>query len=335
LAARVRGRRDGWPVAPAALLGGGSGVLFALGAGSKLSGLIVAAPIMVVVELGARGSRWRIAGAFGVGAAAATAVILIPAVGHWSAAYSQLVTLHLNAGAQSHRGVANNWQLILYQPERALEMLAVVLAAVAVVGPVRAVLVPVAWGIAAVGATLVYQPLFLHHVVFVIPALALVAGVGVHALARRRVPTVAVRVQLPAFAFGAIAVAVFVAVGAFQVGHRQAQQAIRAGAHNAAIASVIRSETATGAYVISDNQFAVALANRDVPPSLVDTSGAQILDQLMTTDAVERAARRYQVPLVVLDSGRLKRVPGLLAWLKSHYPAAESVGETTIFEVKS
>jgi 4-amino-4-deoxy-L-arabinose transferase-like glycosyltransferase len=333
LAARVRSRPAGWPINPAVLLAGASGLLFALGVGSKLSGLVVAVPIVLVVVLGAPGFRVALAGAFVAGAAAATVAILIPIASHWPAAYGQLITLHLAAGAHSLRGFAYNWQLILYRPERPLEILALFLAAVALLRRDRAVVTPVVWGIATFSATLVYEPLFLHHVVFLIPCLALIAGVGVRALSQVQVPALP-RVRVPGLAFSALAVSAVVAAGAFQVGDRQANQALRIAAeHNATVASVIRSETQAGAYVISDNQYAVAMANRDVPPSLVDTSGVQIVTNAMTADALERAAHRYRVAVIVFDSGRLKQVQGLLPWLRLHYPDKDTIGATTLFEI--
>jgi hypothetical protein len=59
-----------------------------------------------------------------------------------------------------------------------------------------------------------------------------------------------------------------------------------------------------GDFWISDNPFAVAAANRDIPGPLVDTSGQRTRAGLLTVADLEAARVRYDVRWVLVDSFR-------------------------------
>jgi len=91
------------------------------------------------------------------------------------------------------------------------------------------------------------------------------------------------------------------------------------------IAAAVRSESLPGDFVITDNLFAVALAGRDVPGPLVDTSHQRIDAGLLTVNDLDAAANRYRVNLILVDGSRLTSIPGFSAWLAAHYRALREV----------
>jgi len=104
----------------------------------------------------------------------------------------------------------------------------------------------------------------------------------------------------------------------------RAQQ--QAPAVDAPVVAALRARTARGDLVITDDQFAVAQAGRDVPPELVDTSFVRVQSGDLTVAAVEAAADRPDVTAVLLASGRLALLPGFRAWAGERFPEVIDLG---------
>jgi hypothetical protein len=96
---------------------------------------------------------------------------------------------------------------------------------------------------------------------------------------------------------------------------------------DAPVTAALRAGTAPGSFVVTDDQFAAALAGRDVPPPLVDTSLVRVRSGDLTVDAVEAITDQPDVDGVLLASGRLAALPGFRAWVGERFPDAVDLGD--------
>jgi hypothetical protein len=227
--------------------------------------------------------------------------------------------------------VGSNLRLLLLHRELPLELLAGLGVVIAVLRRDAAIIMPVAWLVASVLAVLFYHPLFPHHLVMLSLALALVAAVGIQA--GRQVPPPAPSPQgggsrkreLLVLGIGLVLVLPTAGAGAV-VAVRDIQLALVPDQHNAEMVAAIRAVGRPGDYWISDNPYAVAAADRDIPGPLVDTSGQRTRAGLLTVADLEAARVRYRVGWVLVDSFRLDAVPGFRGWLGQHFHAVENLG---------
>ena len=117
----------------------------------------------------------------------------------------------------------------------------------------------------------------------------------------------------------------FAQVPGIGISVRDALQVAKPDVRDQTIAAAVRSESLPGDFVITDNLFAVALAGRDVPGPVVDTSHQRIDAGLLTVNDLDAAANRYRVNLILVDGSRLTSIPGFSAWLAAHYRALREV----------
>jgi 4-amino-4-deoxy-L-arabinose transferase-like glycosyltransferase len=295
-----------------------SGVTLSIAMGTKLSGILAAVPILVAL-LGGRRRPLAMFVAFAAGALAGGVVILLPMLGALPTAYQELVHSHLGAGQSLNRPLEANLRYLVFARELPLEAAAAFGAIVGLVRRDSRIVLPLAWTLATLAAIVVYQPLFPHHLVQLVPPLALLAAVGV--------------ANGPSWPLaGRLAVGVLVALvggAGFWVGARDTANSLKAGAHEVALASVLRQQTAPQDYLISDNQFAVALADRDIPGPAVDTSRQLMATGLLTIDDIDAAAQQYDVRFVLVDGDRLQSLAGFTPWLAEKYTLVERLGDHT------
>jgi hypothetical protein len=124
---------------------------------------------------------------------------------------------------------------------------------------------------------------------------------------------------------GAGLVIVTASAGAY-VAFRDVQLALTPDLHDAEMTAAVQSVSRPGEFWISDNPFAVAAANRDIPGPLVDTSGQRTRAGLLTVGDLEAARVRYDVRWILVDSFRLDAVPGFRVWLNDHFHAVQTLG---------
>jgi 4-amino-4-deoxy-L-arabinose transferase-like glycosyltransferase len=86
------------------------------------------------------------------------------------------------------------------------------------------------------------------------------------------------------------------------------------------VAQDLHNATHPGDLVITDAQFLVALADRNTPPSLVDTSIVRIDTNYLTLQQLIQAASQPQVHAVLFYTGRLSiaSVTAFHAWVATH-----------------
>ncbi len=96
----------------------------------------------------------------------------------------------------------------------------------------------------------------------------------------------------------------------------------------ARVAADLRAAIAPDQQVVTDGQFVAALANRDTPPALVDTSMVRIETHYLTLGQLESIASQSQVHAVLFFTGRfhLPDVAAFHAWVAQHFRLLHSYG---------
>ncbi|MGO9061574.1 MAG: hypothetical protein ACLQU2_29995 [Candidatus Binataceae bacterium] len=250
--------------------------------------------------------------------------------------WSQAVAFHLASRADT--GLRRNWDLIMaaLAHEPALSCI-LPLAACAALEPWVgwAALV---WLAITLAGLLIQQPLFSHHVVSLIPPIALAAGIGLGALwklgKRLRAAHRGVRASHCALAAGAAlslgCFLLFVAVCCAAVAGRERQQRRLASRHppseDLAVASELARLTQKADMILTDAQGIAFQTGRAVPPWLADTSQKRIVNHYLTTAEVISQIERYHVKTVLLWTGRLDHLPGLVVWLEQTFPNQRKYG---------
>lgn len=106
--------------------------------------------------------------------------------------------------------------------------------------------------------------------------------------------------------------------------------------HDQEMTAAIRALSQPGEFWISDNPWAVASADRDLPGPLVDTASQRIRTGLLTVKDLDSARVAYHVHWVLEDSFRLDKVPGYQDWLGAHFRAVKHLGgDAVIYEASS
>jgi Dolichyl-phosphate-mannose-protein mannosyltransferase len=335
LARRNLGRRG-------ELFGAAAGLALALAVGIKFLGAVTVVPIGIVL-FGAPRPRPRVVVAALAGALVGSVIVLFPALLSPQAALDDLVLSHLRAGQFAQQGFGDNVRVILLHREVPLEALALIGVLFAIARRDGAVVMPLAWVVVSLAALLLYHPIFVHHGVMLSLALALTAGVGLasgHRPAPRPSAATWKRV-LPRGTVSATAVVsaaliiVTAGAGAF-VEASDVQLAMVPDLHDAEMTAAVRAVSRPDEFWISDNPFAVAAANRNLPGPLVDTATGRIYAGLLTVDDLEAARVRYRVRWVLEDSFRLDVLVGYRPWLNQHFHAVENLGgRAVVYEANS
>ena len=294
-----------------------AGLTFALAVGIKLLGAVTLSPIALVL-IGAPRGRARLLVAAAGGCLIGGLIVLLPAVASPAAAFDELVLSHMRSGHADVRGFTDNLRTLLLPRELPLEALALIGAVVAIGRKERSILMPLAWAAASVLAVLFYHPLFGHHLVILSIPLALTAAVGLGA-ATRPSPRGGWNLLRAGLVLATAVAGVVVIVGDVRLVYRP-------DIHDTEMAAAVHSTGTPADFWISDNQFAVAAADRNIPGPLVDTSGQRTNSGLLTVQVLETTRQRYRVRWVLEDSFRLFGVPGYTSWLGQHFHAVRYLG---------
>jgi hypothetical protein len=346
LAMRATGRRRGW-------LTVGAGVLLG---GALLTKLFaIAALVPIVLYLSAPFARrwlnddgsltqppWMLirddlrqivptlgllaAGLFGV-----IVLILLPFVGQLGTVYDQVVRFHLAAVQTMSRPLRDNLRLIdlmlLAGPLIYIAGLAVLVIAWRRIW----VSVPlIFWAVAAFVTLAQQQPLWGHHIELLSPALALISGCGAlaawqafTALGRQRAE-LAITLILLVLAGGA----------GLAINWPRNERANGPPTRELEMTFALRGVSAPDEVVLSDDQYVAALANRDLPPQLVDTSGVRIMSGFLTAAQLEDFISRNRIRVILFASGFFDLLPGFRAWVAQHYTQVATFDDGALFLMK-
>ncbi|HEX5545974.1 MAG TPA: glycosyltransferase family 39 protein [Ktedonobacterales bacterium] len=332
LAMRASGRRRTWLVV-------GSGVLLGCALLTKLFAIVALVPIALYLSV-PLAQRWldkgghlrwparselkdglrQISPAFGwmaAGLFGAIAVVLLPYIGQLGAAYDQVVRFHLAAAQTDSHTLRDNLNLIVTALRDARLIFLAVPAIVVVVWRRMWVSAPlILWALADFITLVRQQPLLDHHIVLLSPAMALITGCGVYAVWRAFAEPSRERL---AQTFTLVALVVMCIAGLTLNWNQNLAANAPLPTRTLSMALALQSVSAPNEIVLSDDQYVAALANRDVPPQLVDTSAVRITSGYLTASQLEDFITRNRVHVILFASGRFDLLPGFRDWVASRY----------------
>jgi len=264
------------------------------------------------------------------GALAALVVVLLPFAASWPALYAQVVSFHLAAGRSTHEGLLHNLGFIWHNLR--VDTLLILGAAALVLAALRRdwrAVPPLLWLAASVALLLTQHPLFEHHLVLLVPPLALFTGVTLGSLVPLARPPLAARPALDARAWRALGPALL-GVGALVL-LWSSMVVVQAAArpvpqHVAQVAAALRAATVPGDLVVTDDQYVAGLADRTVPAALVDTSSVRITSGYLTAQQLEDAITQADARTILFSSGRFAQVPGFKQWVNANFSQIADFG---------
>ena len=292
-----------------------------------------------------------------LGVVVSVAALFLPYKLAGAPAYDQAVRFHLVVEqTYLNNGLQHNLQLIQTTLQNTYSwpyaLLALVACLLAIWRRAWTVVPPLAWLLASLIVLARQQPLLGHQLVLIAPPLAvlaslvlpLIAGPRLYQRLRDRVsPLKIVAVGLP------VAAILVVAAAALGIGTARSLSADDARAQpipaiDTAMARALDATTRPNEVIVTDLQYVAGLANRSVPPWLVDTSQVRITvgykdGHFLSTGQVLDAIARDHVRVILYgglsSSHRLDELPGFLPWVRQHYRPAVRFGPDQVLYIKS
>lgn len=249
-------------------------------------------------------------------------IILAPFAGSFGPMWDQVARFHLVAARVDAASAPHNARIIA-GGMKLLGIPALLALGLALWRRAWRLAAPLVWLVASALILVRQQPLFDHHIVMVIPCLALLAALG---LSLAPWPTSERPQRAVARGFSAALVICFL-IGAALGARSGRAWATPPDAKTQAMADAIAAFTTPDQPVVSDDQYLAALANRSTPPELVDTSFVRIQSHYLTAAQLEAILSRPDTRFVVLASGRLQTTPGFMPWLNANYRKLVDLGD--------
>jgi hypothetical protein len=100
------------------------------------------------------------------------------------------------------------------------------------------------------------------------------------------------------------------------------------------MSSALRAATLPQDLVATDDQYIAGLADRDVPPQLVDTSMVRIMSGYLTASQLESIITRLDIRVILFASGRFNLIPGFSAWVAANYTKVADFGDGNALYMK-
>jgi Dolichyl-phosphate-mannose-protein mannosyltransferase len=309
-----RGQRR-WLVAAGTLLGASLAI--------KPIALAAAVPVALAVLL--RGRRaWR--DLLTVGLVAALVVVVSALVAGLDGVLGQTVEYRLRARESEGWRLRDNWEILSAALERdqlAIFGLALIGALMLLLRPVKPALPLVGWVIAGFGLLLVYTPLFSKHAATIMPPVALLAGAGlgrIWQLARQ--PGGRWRHlragMLPLIVWYAASLPAIVDLDLDLAHVGRGGETPDFSVAQDVVGSIV-ALTAPGDFVLTDHPYLAFMADRLVPPWLVDPSKTRIRSRELTGSEITTAATAYPSPVAVLWTERFRSLGGFRDWFEERY----------------
>jgi 4-amino-4-deoxy-L-arabinose transferase-like glycosyltransferase len=320
IAARARGRPAGsgvWALA---------GLVLGLSVMTKLLGVVFVVP-MAWLAFYADGGPWKRLGAVAAGSVAAMVLVLLPFVGDLGAVYTQVVGLHLGTRVSEPQSLGEKVQRVIDSYPVVVPGLAALGAcALAARRRVGWVAMLVLWLVAALAVDLAQGPLFIHHLVVLVPPVALLAGaapaLAVEALrAERRAVASRPPWLAPVAVVASVTVIAALGLRAFTAPMPPADRT------SAPAITAMRTWVPRGASVVTDQPFAAAWTGHPVPPNLVDQSHARITTGNLTAARVEADTEAAKARAVIFATGRLETLAGFKDWVAQRFRLVDDAGD--------
>lgn len=194
----------------------------------------------------------------------------------------------------------------------------------------RRMLPSLVWAVGGLALLLAYSPLHGKHLVVAIPGAALLAGAGWTSLTRRLVGLA------PRRPVGRLLAAVLPVLAVGWYGSTLAPLLPRtsellkvtrddnvdpAFEQYADAVTTLRALTSPDDFIVTDQPYLAFLAERKVPPELVDTALTRIRSRSLTGGQAITTAARYDPKLIVLWGDRLRSLPTFKQWVDRNYQA--------------
>lgn len=260
-----------------------------------------------------------------------SAILILPFASSFQQFWQGVVTFHNAAGVTFRASQSKNLSLIETMLISFTMLAACYGTVVALLRRDWRVLPLLAWLLVTVVILWRQVPLFSHHLVALVPPLVGLAVIGIGPLSftgidRRNL--LSTRMLLPLFALLLILVACVLNGRDIVQYYRAQQQASDAVTQQQnRVIKDLQAITKPGQLVVTDAQFIAALANRDTPPGLVDTSMVRITTGYVTYQQLVQAAEQPQVHAVLFYTGRLAQdVPAFHTWVSQHFHLAKRYG---------
>jgi 4-amino-4-deoxy-L-arabinose transferase-like glycosyltransferase len=302
LADQERARRFGWRL--------GAGALMGLALATKLLVAPIGLPVaMAAVEWRRGGARSSVRAVATISAAAILAVLAVSAPHGLRQVWDQSVTFHLVARSGTMPAVlsATPWRN-LFTSEALLLVLAVMGALVLRARDPRLL----AWLGIWLGATAAFlvghAPLFTHHMIILVPPLAVLASGLAEVMRWRGLALAGIVAAALVKGAGGLAPRLATSLWAEALTRTTSAEETRA-------VEALRSAARPEELVVTDRQMLAYLAGRDVPASLCDTSFVRIATGSLTPDVALAESKRARA--VLLWTGRLARLEGYQEWLRT------------------
>ena len=329
---RLTGRR-GWLVA--------SAILLALGGLAKWMTLLVGAaalPLLVAPDPPGGSDapdppgsfRRRLADLLLYGAVSLGTIGVVVALAGGSQVVEQLVGYRLGARTVREWNVAENLAMIragLGREGPGLVALAVVGALALFRRQPVAAFGMVGWLLGAFAVMLLYTPLWVKHLVYLLPPLALLAGAAVGVAGRAGLALL--RRERPSYLGLAAALAVLVHLGTVPaiaeqhdgiVNRREIGDAERF----ADDPRIVAAATAPSDFIVMDDSYLADMSGRLVPPFLVDLSYTRIRSRVLSSDRVKEETARFDAKVVAIQDDRLGQLPRYVDWVDRNYVLVRS-----------
>lgn len=307
------------------LLAAGTGVTVALSIMCKLLGVALLVPVTLIAiqSWWEKGPKSRLPVLCGSAAFVFSILLLsLPFFGSLHALWSSVVTFHLDAGrVLSGRG---QWSFSVNAANLQAE-LTMLLTLAAVFGSAAAlwrrdwrVLPLMGWLFATTFLLLRQVPLFQHHLVSLVPPLVALSVLGISEHAGR---SRALAATSAALLFIVVTAVVNVRADILYYKNADARSGDQLAQLEARVAADLNHAIAPGQQVVTDAQFVAALASRDTPPGLVDTSMVRIATGSLTLSQLESVTSEPQVHAVLFFTGRFSSpdVKALHSWVAERF----------------
>ncbi len=259
----------------------------------------------------------------------ATALILLPFAGVFQSFWSEVITFHTVAFKVST--TIGNAQVIQDS------LLHDFISYTALYGTIAALLrrdwriIPLlAWLLALIYMLLQQAPLFTHHLVILVPPL-----IGLSSMSFRPLQlnegwksisrwTYAINILYLILVFSTLLVDIRADRNYYRSMDTQANY--KSTRTNGQAARDLQAAITPEQLVVTDGQFVAALANRNTPPELVDTSTVRIHTGSVTMQEIVQLASPPRVHAILFYTGRFQNMAGFSSWVKLHFHLTHDYG---------
>ena len=313
-----------------------SGVTLTIGILIKLLDVTAVQPILLIVLARIWRNRheagpdaWSIMRPIGAGIVAAviaTLIILAPFLRSLNALLAQVVTFHLEARDMMIASQSENVDTLgrFFAENGTLGTATIIGIAVAIIRRDWRIVFLVAWLLATLFVLLNQVPLWSHHTFVLIPPLIAIIALGVKDLPMIPIYRPIAWEQRAALLMSLLAFAVVISSLRHDYHHYRYLRTQTPGIADQLmerVAADIERLTTRDQWVITDWQFAAALANRDTPPGLVDTSFTRVHSGNLTSRELIQTASDPRVRAVVFAADHLTAAPvaSFRPWVTQHF----------------